>query len=151
MVQSGRKWVIAMFIGQYAHNLDDKNRLTVPAKFRSKLGDKAIITVGFDKCLAIYTQEEWSNLQNKLLALNANQSDTRKYLRFLVGSATECDCDNNGRVTLPANLLQYGSIKKEIIILGSLNHIEIWSKEEWATYYENASKHFDSVAEKLEF
>ena len=140
-----------MFVGQYQHNLDEKNRLIIPSKFRAKLGEKAIITVGFDKCLAIYTQEEWTNLQSKLLSLNSNQSDTRKYIRFLVGSATECDCDSHGRVILPTNLLDYGNIKKELVVLGSLNHIEIWSKESWSNYYENASKQFEDVAEKLEF
>lgn len=140
-----------MFVGQFVHNLDSKNRITIPSKFRVKLGEKAIITVGFDRCLAIYTQEEWENLQTKLLSLNSNQSDTRKYIRFLVGSATECDCDNHGRVILPANLIEYSHIKKELVILGSLNHIEIWAKEEWSHYYETASKQFEEVAEKLEF
>ena len=140
-----------MFVGQFVHNLDSKNRITIPSKFRVKLGEKAIITVGFDRCLAIYTQEEWENLQTKLLSLNSNQSDTRKYIRFLVGSATECDCDNHGRVILPANLIEYSHIKKELVIRGSLNHIEIWAKEEWSHYYETASKQFEEVAEKLEF
>ena len=140
-----------MLVGQFVHNLDSKNRITIPSKFRVKLGEKAIITVGFDRCLAIYTQEEWENLQTKLLSLNSNQSDTRKYIRFLVGSATECDCDNHGRVILPANLIEYSHIKKELVILGSLNHIEIWAKEEWSHYYETASKQFEEVAEKLEF
>lgn len=140
-----------MFVGQFVHNLDSKNRITIPSKFRVKLGEKAIITVGFDRCLAIYTHEEWENLQTKLLSLNSNQSDTRKYIRFLVGSATECDCDNHGRVILPANLIEYSHIKKELVILGSLNHIEIWAKEEWSHYYETASKQFEEVAEKLEF
>ncbi len=140
-----------MFIGQYIHSLDDKNRLTIPSKFRGKLGEKAIMTIGFDNCIAIYTQEEWNNLQAKLLALNSNQSDTRKYIRFLIGSASECECDSNGRVIIPTNLLQFAGIKKETIVLGSLNHIEIWASEQWQRYYDDASKHFNEVAEKLEF
>lgn len=141
----------SMFVGQFLHNLDSKNRIIVPAKFRPKLGDRAIITVGLDKSLAIYTEEEWLKLQTRLLSLNTNESNARKYIRFLVASATECNFDNNGRVILPNNLLEYGNIQKELVIIGNLNHIEIWSKENWDDYYTNASKEFEEVAERLEF
>ena len=138
-----------MFIGQYRHNLDEKNRLIIPAKFRSMLGDNAVMTIGNDQCIAIYAQSEWNKLQEKLLTYNSNSSDARKQIRMIAGNATEANCDSQGRVILPQNLLEHSDIIKEIVLVGNLNHIEIWAKEKWEKYYDFASKNFDETSEKL--
>ena len=138
-----------MFIGQYSHNLDEKNRIIIPAKFRHKLGENAIITIGHEGCLAIYTEEEWEKLQIKLMTLNSNQADARKHIRMIAGNASECSFDKNGRVILPANLITRAQIKKELVLVGNIDHIEVWSKENWTKYYEEADAGFDEVSEKL--
>lgn len=138
-----------MFIGQYVHGLDEKNRLIIPAKFRDNLGSSAIITKGFDGSLAIYTAEEWSKLLSQLASLNSNTSDARRHVRVVSSSATECEWDRQGRVILPANLIQLAGIKKEVVLVGVLNRIEIWSKETWEAYYDESSTSFDQIAEGL--
>lgn len=139
-----------MFIGQYAHNLDEKNRIIIPAKFRGKLNENAIITLGYDKCLTIYTEEGWEKLQTKLLEMSDNKSIHRQHVRIVAGSASECQCDSHGRILLPQNLIQAADIKHEIVIVGSLDHIEVWAKEAWDIYYDKAKEDFDTVAESFD-
>ncbi|MDD4123244.1 MAG: division/cell wall cluster transcriptional repressor MraZ [Bacilli bacterium] len=138
-----------MFIGQYSHTIDDKSRLTIPAKFRDKIGSDAVMTIGFDECISIYTSLEWEKLQEKLLTLNTNSSDARKHLRMFAGSASDCLCDSHGRVIIPQNLLNHANINKDVVLVGTINHIEIWSKENWQKYEREALETFDEVAEKL--
>ena len=133
-----------MFIGQFSHNIDDKNRITIPSKFREKLGYNAVMTIGFDQCISIYTELEWNKLQEKLLTLNSNTADARKHIRML-----ECSADAQGRVIGPPNLIERAGINKEVILVGNLNHIEIWSKEIWEKYAKDAADKFDEIAEKL--
>ncbi len=147
MGESGGELV--MFIGQFSHNIDDKNRITIPSKFREKLGYNAVMTIGFDQCISIYTELEWNKLQEKLLTLNSNTTDARKHIRMLAGSASECSADAQGRVIVPPNLIERAGINKEVILVGNLNHIEIWSKEIWEKYAKDAADKFDEIAEKL--
>ena len=146
MEESG---AICMFMGQFNHSLDEKKRVIIPSKFREKLGHSFIITKGFDGCLAVYTEAEWIKLQERLLSMNSNQADTRRHIRILVGSATQCECDKQGRVSLPSNLITASGITKEVVLVGNINHIEIWSLENWQKYYDEANESFDEIAEKL--
>ena len=138
-----------MFVGQYSHTLDEKNRLIIPSKFRSKLGENAIITLGYDKCLTIYTEQGWQKLQDKLLELSDLKSDHRKHVRIIAGSACECSCDSHGRVILPSSLLKAAGIQKNIVLVGNIDHIEIWAQERWEEYYEDAKDTFDELAEQI--
>ena len=138
-----------MFIGQYSHSIDEKNRIIIPAKFRNKLGENAVITLGHEGCLAIYTEEEWEKLQIKLISLNTNQKEAREHIRVIAGSASECNFDKQGRVILPTNLKNRANIKKELVLVGNIDHIEVWSKESWDSYYEAASAAFDEISAKL--
>jgi len=139
-----------MFIGQYNQKVDDKNRIVIPVKFRSKLSESAIITLGYDRCLNIYTEEEWEKLQEKLLLLSETKSDYRKHVRAISSSATECSFDAHGRVTLPQSLLETIGISKDIVLVGNLNHVEIWSKESWDQYYKVSVESFDELSERFE-
>ena len=139
-----------MFVGQYLHNLDEKNRLIIPSKFRSKLGENAIITLGYYKCLTIYTEEGWERLQEKLLQMSDNKSDHRKHVRMIAGSACECNFDSHGRVILPTTLKNAIGIEKEIVLVGNIDHIEIWPKARWEEYYAEAFQSFDEIAEKFD-
>ena len=138
-----------MLMGQYLHNIDDRGRIIIPAKLREKLSSKVVVTKGFDGCLSLFSLDEWNKFQTSLLALPANTMDARKHVRVLVGSANEVEFDKQGRINLSNNLLQGASITKECVIVGVLNRIEIWSKEMWDKYYEDASDSLEEVAEKL--
>ncbi len=138
-----------MLMGNYIHNLDDKGRIIIPSKLRDKLSSVAVVTQGFDGCLALYSTEEWEKFQSSLLALPSTMKDARKHVRVLVGSANEVVFDKQGRINLSNNLLDIASIKKECVIVGVLNHIEIWAKEMWDNYFDDASASLEIVAENL--
>ena len=151
MVSRGTKWEVTamLFIGTFYQKVDEKNRIVLPSKFRTKLGENAIITLGYDKCLSVYTEGEWDKLQTKLLEYSDTKSDYRRHVRAIASSATECSFDSHGRVTLPATLLKTIGIEKEIVLIGNLNHIEIWSKEAWDKYYEESVNSFDELSERM--
>jgi MraZ protein len=120
-----------MFLGQYEHSVDEKGRLIVPAKYRESLGDNFIITFGLDTCLFVYPLEEWKNLSEKMKLLPLGQRDARAFKRILFSRATDCTMDNQGRVIIMKYLRDYAQINKEIMVIGVLDRIEIWSKDVW--------------------
>ena len=119
-----------MFLGEYAHALDSKNRMFVPAKYREELGETFIITKSVDKCLTVYTMEEWLKLKAKLDALPAAKS--RQIKRFIFANAADVQCDSQGRVLISAQLRAYAGIEKNAVIIGVGSYLEIWAEEEWA-------------------
>ena len=137
-----------MFIGEYQHSLDSKNRIIVPSKLREGLGDKFIISKGLDGCLYAYPLDEWIKFEEKLKILPLTNKDARAFVRFFVSGATEVETDKQGRGLIPANLREYAGIEKEIVTIGALNKIEIWSKEKWESYNESDID-FDSIADKM--
>lgn len=137
-----------MFIGEYEHALDNKNRIIVPVKFREELGSKFILTKGLDGCLYAYTLDEWHILEEKLKKLPLTSKNARVFVRFFFSGANEMDLDKQGRTIIPQSLLEYGNIKKEIISIGVSNRVEIWSKEKWKEY-NNSNIDFDKIAEQM--
>ena len=137
-----------MFIGEYQHSLDSKNRIVVPSKLREGLGEKFIISKGLDGCLYAYPIDEWQKFEEKLKNLPLTNRDARAFVRFFVAGATEVETDKQGRGLIPTNLREYASIEKEIVTIGALNKIEIWSKEKWESYNESDID-FDSIADKM--
>lgn len=137
-----------MFIGEYQHSLDSKNRIIVPSKIREGLGDRFIISKGLDGCLYAYPIDEWKKFEEKLKNLPLTNKDARAFVRFFVAGATEVETDKQGRGLIPTNLREYASIEKEIVTIGALNKIEIWSKEKWESYNESDID-FDSIADKM--
>ncbi|MEW9093649.1 MAG: division/cell wall cluster transcriptional repressor MraZ [Clostridiaceae bacterium] len=137
-----------MFIGEYIHGIDSKNRMIIPSKFRENLGEKFILTKGLDGCLYIYPMEEWYVLEEKLKKLPLTSKDARAFSRFFFSGANEIIVDKQGRALIPQNLLEYANIQKEIVSIGVLNRIEIWSKEKWEDYNES-NIDFDEIAEKM--
>lgn len=138
-----------MFMGEYAHNIDKKGRMIIPAKFREELGMKVIITRGLDGCLNGYTKEQWDKIYEQLLKLPSTKKDARMFVRMMTSKAAECEIDNQGRVLLPSSLLALAGIQKECMIIGAANHIEIWSKENWENIDEEANADFEDIAEHL--
>ncbi|MEE8179833.1 MAG: division/cell wall cluster transcriptional repressor MraZ [bacterium] len=137
-----------MLIGQYCHSLDGKNRLFIPARFRQNVR-KFIITSGLEGCLFVYTPENWRKITERLKTLPLTKADARKFLRTFLSGANECPVDDQGRILIPKTLCSYANIKKEAIVVGVLDRIEIWSKSNWERYQKEAEKQFVEVAEKL--
>lgn len=138
-----------MFMGEYHHSIDAKGRLIVPSKFREELGEMFIITRGLDQCLFGYPLSEWTLLEEKLKGLPLTKKDARAFTRFFFSGATESELDKQGRVNIPAPLLQYAKLEKECVILGVSNRIEIWSKSIWEDYFVQSEESFAEIAENM--
>lgn len=138
-----------MFMGEYQHTVDQKGRLIIPSKFRETLGERFVVTKGLDRCLFVYSPEEWSNLEQRLKALPLANKDARAFVRFFFAGATECEIDKQGRILLPANLREYASLNKDVVLVGVLTRVEIWSKEIWDEYNQQANLDHESIAEKM--
>ena len=137
-----------MFIGEYNHALDNKNRISIPSKLREELGSKFVITKGLDGCLYCYPMEEWRVLEEKLKKLPLTSKDARAFVRFFFSGANEVEVDKQGRALLPQNLVEYAKIEKEIVSIGVSTRLEIWSKEKWEEY-NDSDINFDEIAEKM--
>lgn len=138
-----------MLIGEYLHTIDSKKRLAVPAKLREKIGKKAVITRGLDNCLFLYPLKEWETLAEKLSKLPVGQSGTRSFIRLMLAGASEVEMDSLGRILIPDYLKNYAELKKDIVIAGLYNRLEIWDKEKWNGYKESAGRNTEEIAEKL--
>ncbi|HQE66960.1 MAG TPA: division/cell wall cluster transcriptional repressor MraZ [Bacillota bacterium] len=138
-----------MFIGEYNHTLDPKNRVIMPSKFREKLGDSFVMTKGLDNCLFIYSSQDWSIVEEKLKSLPMTNKDARAFVRFFFAGACECDLDKQGRMVIPNYLKEHANIDKELVIIGVSTRIEIWSKEEWNKFNNDANISYEDVAEKM--
>jgi MraZ protein len=119
------------FRGEYSHSIDAKGRLIIPAKFRELLGDSFVVTRGFDGCLFVFAQEGWDAFEAKLQALPMDKPEVRVLTRFFIAGAIDAEVDKQGRILLPANLIQHAKIEKDAIVAGVGNRVEIWSRQEW--------------------
>jgi len=138
-----------MFIGEYSHTIDTKKRLAIPSKFRKELGKKAVITRGLDNCLVIYPIKEWESLAKKLGSLPAAQIDARKFSRIMLAGAMDVKMDNLGRILIPDYLKNYASLKKNVIICGLFNRLEIWDENRWKEYKKKTEMAVGDIAERL--
>ncbi|MBQ1496657.1 MAG: division/cell wall cluster transcriptional repressor MraZ [Bacilli bacterium] len=138
-----------MFMGEFHHNIDEKNRLIIPSKFRNELGNKFIVTRGIEKCLFIYSLDEWNKIVDKLKELPFTRKDARTFMRMFLSGATECELDNNGRINIPNPLKEYANIKKEVVVIGVNERLEIWSNEGFDDFFNDNIDNFDEIAEGL--
>ncbi len=139
-----------MLIGEYLHTIDQKNRLSVPSKFRKELGKRIVVTRGLDRCLFLYSVDEWKVFAEKLLAnLPWGKADARSFQRTMIAGAMDCEIDALGRILLPDYLKQYCNISDEAIIVGLYRRVEIWNPELWKQYSEGAQRQTEVIAEKL--
>src|SRR4051812_33159094 len=123
-----------MLLGEYKHNLDTKGRMAIPAKFRDKLTAGAIITRGIDNCLFVFANAEWEILAQKLIALPLAQANSRAFVRLMLAGASDVALDTQGRILIPDYLRKYAGLKKETIVAGLYNRIEVWDEAAWITY-----------------
>lgn len=138
-----------MLIGEYTHALDDKNRISLPSKFRKEIGKKLVITHGLDKCLFLYPLKEWQKISEKLASLGLGQSDTRGFNRFMLAGAVEADVDSNGRILIPEYLQEFAGLESKVVFAGVHDRVEIWNDRVWEGYKKRISEQADSMAEKL--
>ena len=138
-----------MFIGEYHHTIDEKGRIIIPAKFREELGDNFIITRGIENCLYVYPNNSWEQITDKLSSLPFTRKDARQFTRFFLSGATTVELDKQGRINLTAPLIDYASLKKNCVIVGSGDRIEIWSQEIWNDFFNSAVNNMSDIAENL--
>lgn len=138
-----------MFIGEFTHNLDVKGRIAMPVKFRDKVSGGAIITRGLDHCLFVFTNKEWEVLAQKLIALPLAQANSRAFVRLMLAGAMDVELDKQGRILIPDYLREYAGLKKEVVVAGVYNRMEIWDKEKWNKYKTKTESASDEIAEKL--
>src|SRR3989339_2265552 len=123
-----------MFLGEYSHNIDAKNRLAIPAKFRLALKDGAVITRGLDNCLFLFTKNDWRVFVEKMANLSVGQAKARSFSRMMLMGAMEVTLDKLGRILMPEYLKKFAQIRKNVVVGGVLNRIEIWDEENWQKY-----------------
>ena len=142
-----------MFYGEYEHTIDEKGRLIVPSKLRAPMKDNFIdrffITRGFEKCLFVFTEQEWKRIEEKFRQLPFTKSDARNLARNFYSNASESECDKQGRILIPKRLLEYAGLKKEVIIIGVSKRIEIWDKEAWKIFSEKSLANYEQTAEEI--
>ena len=137
-----------MFMGEYNHTVDAKGRLIVPSKFRDQLGDEFVVTKGLDGCSFGYTLDDWSPIEEKFRNISMTSKDARKFSRFFFAGAASCEVDKQGRILLPPVLREYADLQKDVVLVGVLSRVEIWSKDRWLenTYDEDE---MDDIAEHM--
>lgn len=122
-----------MFIGEYTHTVDEKNRFSLPAKFRKDLGRKVVVTRGKDHCLFLYPAKTWARISEEVQKLGHVESDHR-YTRFTFAGAAEIEIDTIGRVLIPEFLREFAGLKGSITITGVHDRVELWDEKRWQAY-----------------
>lgn len=135
-----------MFMGTYYNSIDSKNRLIVPSKHRDQLGGRCVLTKGLDLCLYIYSMDEWGKLTEKISQLPESDPKVRKYIREQYANAMECEFDKQGRIVIPQQLKDYAHIEKDLVTMGAMKKIEIWSKDVWDAPSEDDEDFSDALA-----
>ena len=142
-----------MFYGEYEHNLDNKGRVIIPAKFREVFkehyAEKFFITRGLDQCLFVFTEETWKSQEKKFREMPFTRGEARKFNRLFFSGAGEVICDKQGRILIPDYLKGYAEIKEAVMIIGVSDRIEIWAKEKWGDFFNQNKQNFEELAEKL--
>ncbi len=127
--------------------------MIIPSKFREAMKDhfveRFVITRGLDKCLFLFPEDEWRTQENKFRSLSFTKQESRQFNRFYFSGASELTCDKQGRVLIPQYLKEFAEIKRDVILVGVSNRIEIWDKEGWKKFYEQFKQSYEQIAEKL--
>ncbi len=137
-----------MFMGEYRHNIDEKGRIVIPGKFRNEMS-KIIVTRGLEKCLYLYTNEEWNKVVAKLNTLPFTKKDARTFIRSFFAGASVCEFDKMGRINITSPLVSYAGLTKECVIIGVNDRIEIWDKDAYENFMTENSDKLESIAENL--
>jgi MraZ protein len=138
------------FRGHFDYSLDAKNRLTVPTKFRANFSSGIVLAKGLEPCITVWVPEEFDNWTNSFLSnLNPVSAERRKLTRFFAGSSFDVELDSAGRVTLNAPLLAHAGIEKEVVMVGNLDHLEVWDRKTWESDQRQLADEIVGIAESL--
>ncbi|MDP8260627.1 MAG: division/cell wall cluster transcriptional repressor MraZ [Candidatus Gygaella obscura] len=142
-----------MFYGEYAHSIDRKGRLVLPAKFREtakeNLIEKFFVTRGLDQCLFMFSEEEWRSQEQKFKVLSFTKQEARRFNRMFFSGAVDVSFDQQGRILIPQYLKDFAKIKRDVTVVGISNRIEIWSKDSWNEFYSEVQPEFEKISESL--
>lgn len=140
-----------MLIGEYRHTIDDKNRLSLPSKFRKEMGKRVVVTPGLDSCLFIFTVNEWEKISSRLSVSESSmlQADNRGFNRYLLGRAVEVEVDAVGRMLLPERLRHRANLETSVVFVGVNDRVELWNEVAWDAYVKDIESKADQLAEKL--
>ncbi len=138
-----------MLLGQHEHSLDDKNRLTLPARLREQLGDRVVVTAGLDGCLNAYSEAEWERQVLRIRELDPLSRESRMMQRYFFANAVTGDLDKQGRIVLPASLLEQAGIERDVTVAGVYDHLEIWDRARWREHRSELEGSAEHVAERI--
>ena len=138
-----------MLLGEHEHSLDDKNRLTLPARFRGELGGDVVVSRGLDGCLYVYSAAAWRGLAERVGTLDAFSAEARRLQRYFFASASEAELDKQGRIVIPARLLEAAGIGRDVTVAGMNDHLEIWDRAVWRDHQQSVEGSAEDVAERL--
>ena len=142
-----------MFYGEHEHTIDRKGRLIIPSRFREVMKEhyteRFMATRGLDKCLFLFPEDEWRAQESRFRALSFTKQEARRFNRFFFSGAAELSFDRQGRVLIPSYLKDYAGIKRDVVLVGLSNRVEVWDKEGWKKFYEQGKDHYEQVAENL--
>ena len=138
-----------MFFGTYTPKLDDKGRLFLPAKFRDELAEGLVVTRGQERCLYVWSMDEFAKLTERLREVPVTNKAARDYVRMFFAGASDETPDKQGRVTIPPMLRDYASLSKDCIVIGAMNRIEIWDATSWQTYSDQQEQAFADLSEEV--
>ncbi len=139
-----------MLLGEYEHTLDEKNRLTLPARFREAFSGGVVVTRGMDSCLSVFTRAAWDEfVRLRLEGLNPFSREARQMTRFMFSGAMESELDRQGRVMLSPALIQHAGLGREVVVAGVRDHVEIWDRAAWREQLKDVEGSVELVAERL--
>lgn len=138
-----------MFIGEFNYSIDEKGRISLPAKFRVSLKSGAVVTRGLDNCLFVYPKSEWTVLAKKISSLPISQANSRAFSRLMLAGAMDVAIDKLGRIILPEYLREYAGLKKKVVIAGLYNRLEVWAEDKWNKFKTDTEKESNNIAEKM--
>lgn len=138
-----------MFIGEYSHSIDPKRRVAMPSRFRTELGSRVVVTRGLDSSLFVYPMKVWEVLAEKLGNLPIGEASTRSFTRLQLAGAADVELDSQGRILIPDYLKNFAGLKKNVIVVGLYNRLEIWDEAKWKSYKQGAEKNTGKIAEEL--
>jgi MraZ protein len=139
-----------MLLGEFEHTLDDKNRLTLPPRFRQSFSGGGVVTRGLDGCLHVYAREEWERLvESRLGSLDPLSGDDRKMQRYFFSGAAEFEPDKQGRIMVPSALIDHGKLGRDVVVAGVYDHLEIWDRKAWRDQIREVEGSAELVAERL--
>jgi MraZ protein len=138
-----------MLLGTHEHTLDDKNRLTLPAKLRQAFADGVVVSRGMDGCLAVYPLPEWERMRERLEQLDPLSGEARRIRRYFYAGAVADEMDKQGRIAVPSPLKEYAKLDRDVVVAGVHDHLELWDRAAWRRELTEVEGSAEDVAERL--